>query len=173
MSWSSSNTRPWARAPRMTSCMRLRQRISVLLPQPDGPMMAVICRGATVSDTFSIACRSPYHALNSRTSRRGPASGGGTTDGGDGAISCSDVASRNDLALVWASVREGTHPPANDPAGERAESANQSNKHQSRAPRLRMPIRVRRAGVLVDLNWKGCHRLQQIQIEKLVAECSQ
>ena len=32
---------PSARAPRTTSCMRFRQRMKVLLPQPDGPMIAV------------------------------------------------------------------------------------------------------------------------------------
>ena len=35
------------RAPWMTSFMRLRQRSSVLFPQPDGPMNAVICRAGT------------------------------------------------------------------------------------------------------------------------------
>jgi len=29
----------------MSSFMRLKQRMSVLLPQPDGPMMAVMRRG--------------------------------------------------------------------------------------------------------------------------------
>ena len=33
------------RAPGTTSCMRLRHRMKVDLPQPEGPMMAVTCRG--------------------------------------------------------------------------------------------------------------------------------
>ena len=38
---SSSSTSPSARAPGISSCMRLMQRTSVDLPQPDGPMIAV------------------------------------------------------------------------------------------------------------------------------------
>ena len=38
--------RPSARAPGISSCMRLMQRTSVDLPQPDGPIIAVTCSGA-------------------------------------------------------------------------------------------------------------------------------
>ena len=34
-------TSPSARAPGISSCMRLMQRTSVDLPQPDGPIIAV------------------------------------------------------------------------------------------------------------------------------------
>src|SRR5688572_8686620 len=37
----SSSTLPSARAAVISSCMRLRQRMNVDLPQPEGPMMAV------------------------------------------------------------------------------------------------------------------------------------
>src|SRR5678815_3190493 len=42
MSCPSSSTRPSARAPRTTSCIRSRQRRNVLLPRPQGPRMAVM-----------------------------------------------------------------------------------------------------------------------------------
>src|SRR5436305_1324585 len=41
MSRPSNRTSPSTRAPGTVSCMRLRQRSSVDLPQPDGPMIAV------------------------------------------------------------------------------------------------------------------------------------
>ena len=41
-------TRPVARASGMVSCMRLRQRTKVDLPQPDGPITAVAWFAATV-----------------------------------------------------------------------------------------------------------------------------
>ena len=37
----SSRTSPSARAPTISSCMRLMQRTIVDLPQPEGPMIAV------------------------------------------------------------------------------------------------------------------------------------
>src|ERR671932_2638939 len=173
MSCSSSNTRPRALAPRTTSCMRLRQRMSVLLPQPEGPMMAVIRRGAMLSETFSIAFRSPYQAFNSRTSSLGPASGSNAGGGGDGAGSPTEMESRNDIGPTRASVRESTYPPSDDPARERAEHADQRNQHQRGAPGLGVPIRVRRAGVLVDLDRQRGHGLQQVQVEELIAERGQ
>src|SRR5919202_2610830 len=173
MSCSSSRTRPRALAPRTASCMRLRQRMSVLLPQPEGPMMAVMRRGAMLSETSSIAFRSPYQAFNSRTSSLGPASGSSAGGGGAGADSPTEMELRNDKGPTRASVREGTHSPSDDPARERAEHADQGDKHQRGAPGLGMPIRVRRAGVLVELDWKGGHRLQQVQVEELIAERGQ
>ena len=41
-------TSPSARAPGISSCMRLMQRTSVDLPQPDGPIIAVTSLGANV-----------------------------------------------------------------------------------------------------------------------------
>src|SRR5688572_18007666 len=45
----------------MSSFMRLMQRRTVLLPQPDGPMMAVICLSWNGILTFSTAWNAPYH----------------------------------------------------------------------------------------------------------------
>src|SRR5512143_2250506 len=68
MSSVSSTTWPATRAPRCTACMRLRQRISVDLPQPDGPMIAVIELAGTCRDTLRMACMRPYQADRPRTS---------------------------------------------------------------------------------------------------------
>src|SRR3569832_1347971 len=45
----SKRTSPSPRAPGTVSCMRLRQRSSVDLPHPDGPMIAVTSPAATVN----------------------------------------------------------------------------------------------------------------------------
>ena len=55
----SSRTLPSARAPGISSCMRLMQRTIVDLPQPDGPMIAVTLFGSIVMLTPSTAWKSP------------------------------------------------------------------------------------------------------------------
>src|SRR3954454_17089254 len=42
--------------------MRLMQRTTVDLPEPDGPISAVALLGSEDSDSALMACRSPYHA---------------------------------------------------------------------------------------------------------------
>ena len=59
MSSPSSSTLPSTRAPGITSCIRLRERSTVDLPQPDGPMIAVTLRGSMVIDTSSTALKLP------------------------------------------------------------------------------------------------------------------
>ena len=51
--------------------MRLKERSSVLLPQPEGPMMAVTLWSGTSSDTCLRAWCVPYQRLKSRVTRRG------------------------------------------------------------------------------------------------------
>ena len=59
MSSPSSSTLPSTRAPGITSCIRLRVRSTVDLPQPDGPMNAVTLRGSIVIETSSTALNVP------------------------------------------------------------------------------------------------------------------
>src|SRR5688572_14979607 len=54
--------------PSMRSFIRLRQRRSVDLPQPDGPMNAVTCFSGNCSEMSKSACFSPYQTLRSRMS---------------------------------------------------------------------------------------------------------
>ena len=56
-------TLPSARAPGISSCMRLMQRTSVDLPQPDGPMIAVTSLGAN-------SRLDALHRVRGRRSRR-------------------------------------------------------------------------------------------------------
>jgi hypothetical protein len=59
MFWSSMVSRPSIRVPGSTSCMRLTDRRNVDLPQPDGPIRAVIVFGSTVIEMPSIALKEP------------------------------------------------------------------------------------------------------------------
>src|SRR5438477_288128 len=58
MSWPSSRIWPSTRVPGMVSFMRFRQRRKVDLPQPDGPMSAVIC-WALISIEISASAQHP------------------------------------------------------------------------------------------------------------------
>src|SRR6476660_8169742 len=62
MSCPSSSTRPRTVARSESSCMRLRQRRNVLLPHPDGPMMAVTVLAGNAREMFLTAAVLPKNA---------------------------------------------------------------------------------------------------------------
>ena len=55
MSAPSSRTLPSTRAPAMTSCIRFSERSTVDLPQPEGPMKALMLRAGICSVTSCTA----------------------------------------------------------------------------------------------------------------------
>ena len=59
MSVPSSRMLPSTRAVGVSSCIRLRVRRNVLLPQPDGPMIAVTAFGRIVRLMSWIAWKAP------------------------------------------------------------------------------------------------------------------
>src|ERR1043166_6642066 len=63
----SSRTCPETRAPGTVSCMRLRQRMNVDLPQPDGPMIAVTDRSWKCIVAPRTACTAPKYASSCST----------------------------------------------------------------------------------------------------------
>src|SRR4051794_1564255 len=67
---SSSSTLPSMRVRGTTSCIRLRVRRNVDLPQPDGPMNAVTDFGSMPMLTSSIALTWPYQADRPTVSMR-------------------------------------------------------------------------------------------------------
>src|SRR5437588_12714877 len=81
-----NSTVPDARAPGVTSCIRFKQRMKVLLPQPEGPIIAVTCRGAISIAMLASAWRSPYQAFRSRMTTLGPCDGGGGGGGTSGGV---------------------------------------------------------------------------------------
>src|SRR5919204_4830679 len=68
MSRPSNSTFPVARAPRPSSCVRLRHRMNVDLPHPLGPMTAVTAWGFAVIETSFRTWLYPNHAFRSETS---------------------------------------------------------------------------------------------------------
>src|SRR5205807_9629074 len=70
MSRPSRSTSPETRAPGTTSCMRLRARRKVDLPQPDGPIRAVTSFGSTVMLMSDSAWNEPNQTLSPSTSMR-------------------------------------------------------------------------------------------------------
>ncbi len=59
MSLPSSVTVPSARAPGVSSCIRLSERRNVVLPQPEEPISAVTWFGSIVMSTSATAWKSP------------------------------------------------------------------------------------------------------------------
>ncbi len=83
---SPSNRRvPSIRAPGIRSFIRLKQRSSVLLPQPEGPISAVIwLRGISIAMSFS-ASDVPYQTDRSRAARTTGAAVATAAGDGEGA----------------------------------------------------------------------------------------
>jgi hypothetical protein len=64
MSWPSIVSRPATRVPSIKSFIRFRQRSNVLLPQPLGPMSAVLRRAAMATLTSNSACLPLYQKFS-------------------------------------------------------------------------------------------------------------
>src|SRR3954451_19986168 len=81
-------TSPSMRAPGIRSFIRLKQRSSVVLPQPEGPIKAVIrCRGRSMLMSFK-ASDDPYQTESPRVeSTTGSAVGGGAVAAGAAGVS--------------------------------------------------------------------------------------
>src|SRR5690242_320180 len=82
MSAPSSSTDPVDQPPSDSSCMRLRHRRKVLLPHPDGPMMAVTVFVGKKSEVSFTAILRPNSAESLRVSMRTSALSGRLTSSG-------------------------------------------------------------------------------------------
>src|SRR5881628_1980439 len=120
MSTSSSSTFPVTHPPWDSSCMRFRQRRNVLLPHPDGPMMAeTVCAGNKTDTSCTAAKR-----LNSAVSRT--------------------VSSRR-RTLSGAAI-----PLSRDPTGDQGEDQHQPHQDQGGGPREAVPLVERSRRVHVN-----------------------
>src|SRR5467141_5174078 len=117
----SSNTAPLTAAPGVNSCMRFRQRSRVLLPQPEGPMIAVTVFAGNRSET-------------SRTARSCPNS----------AVRCA-VSSRSRV------LADATIALPRDPAGGQRNHEHEPHQHERGCPREPVPLIEWPRGVHVDL----------------------
>src|SRR5260370_26182273 len=140
MSAPSSNTEPVTQPSSESSCMRLRQRRKVVLPQPDGPITAVtVCAGNRI-DTSLTTARRPYRAVSRTASSCNRASAGGAMVLPDGRAS-----------------GEGEHE-------------HEDHEHQGRRPRLAVPFLEWPSRVHEDLERQGLHRLEHLGGEVQVAQ---
>src|SRR5438094_9314235 len=140
----SSRTSPCTLAPGVSSCMRFRQRSSVLLPHPEGPMIAVTVCAGNKSDT-------------SRTARCCPKS----------AVRC--AVSRRSLVLADATI-----PGPRYPAGGERNHQHERHEQQSRGPRQAVPFVEWTGRVYVDLQRQRLHGLRdrgrEVEIAKSCEE---
>src|SRR5579862_1255064 len=68
MSLPSNSTSPVSLDPLISSCIRLKHRISVDFPEPDGPIRAVTARAFADMLRFLSTCREPNQAFSSLAS---------------------------------------------------------------------------------------------------------
>src|SRR6476661_9810382 len=159
MSWPSRETAPATRAVGTVSCMRLRHRSRVDLPQPDGPMIAVTSRSRNVIETPRTASADPKNALSvvaSRRIRSAPcAAGGATVAVGRGARG--------------GSVATATESGARCKAGGQADDEDNANEDEGASPGQRMLLIVRADREVEDLQWQCGNRLTQRRRPELIA----
>src|SRR3989441_3407966 len=139
----SSNTSPATLASGVSSCMRLRQRSSVLLPQPDGPMMAVTVCAGNRSDT-------------SRTARCCPKSAVSRT-----------VSSRSRV------LADATIALPRDPAGRERNDEHEAHQDEGRCPRQTVPFIQWARRIDVDLQRQRLHWLCDREREVEIAQCGE
>src|ERR1041385_6882329 len=138
---SSSSTSPCTLAPGVSSCMRFKHRSIVLLPQPDGPMMAGTGFAGNNSETARTARSSP------NTAGRG-------------------AASRRSRALADATI-----PGPRDPARGQRDDEHEPHQHERRRPREAVPFLERSRRIDIDLERQRLHRLGDVDVEIQVAKC--
>src|SRR6266702_189858 len=140
MSTSSSSTLPVTQPPSDSSCMRFRQRRNVLLPQPEGPMMAVtVWAGKRIETSRTAAVRLKSAVRRTVSSRR--------------------------RTLADATIALPRHP-----AGDHGEDEHEGYEQQRRGPREAVPILVGPGPVHVDLERQRLHRWPQAGHEVEIAE---
>ena len=103
----SNRTSPSMRASAIRSFIRLKQRRRVLLPQPEGPMRAVIrCRGMSRSMSFR-ASDWPYQTRRPRAWRAG-SSGAAAGVAAGGVASVADIGRGSGAFMVGSRVLAGS-----------------------------------------------------------------
>src|SRR4051812_7440945 len=129
MSLPLNRTSPSTRAPGTVSCMRLRQRSSVDLPQPDGPMIAVTRPVATAKVTSRTTRAAPKYASSDSAAMQTERASGMTTS-------------------ISAEAEAGSRCPSR---GE-ADDEDESEEDEGSRPGLRDPFVVRCIRIGVDLH---------------------
>src|SRR3990170_124670 len=132
MSTSSSSTLPVTQPPSDSSCIRFKHRKNVLLPHPDGPMIAVtVWAGNKIETSCTAACRWNRALRRTVSSRRRTLSG--------------------------AAIALSRHP-----AGGDGEDQDQPHEDQGGRPGEAVPLVERPRRVHVDLERQGLHRVGKV-----------
>src|ERR1700736_55925 len=160
--WPSRSTSPVARVPGTRSCIRLKTRRKVVLPQPEGPISAVILRAWTASDASWSAWKSPYQKLTWRASSLISAS---ASRAGGGATSVCIVA----IVIILPLAGLALNPPDKDP-GEDVGGGDESDEQQRGAPSLLLQVGVGDERIPEDGERQRAHRLQGVGLDDVVAE---
>src|ERR1700730_17265628 len=132
--WPSRSTSPLARVPGTRSCIRLKTRRKVVLPQPEGPISAVILRAWTAKEASSSAWKSPYQKLTWRASSLISESASRT--GGGATSVCIGV-----VAIILPLTGLPLNPPDVDP-GQDVGGGDESDEKQRGAPGLLLQVGV-------------------------------
>src|SRR6185312_2128910 len=132
MSRPPKRTSPSARAPGTVSCMRLRQRSSVDLPQPDGPMIAVTSPVGTAKVTSRTTRDEPKYASSDSTPIAGVAACAASLD-----ISTGIGTSRSAV-----SVTSKSKPASRRDAGGETDDEDESEEDERARPGLCVPAVV-------------------------------
>src|SRR5512143_3828216 len=151
MSRSSSRTVPSAQARGTVSCMRLRQRRNVDLPQPEGPITAVTWRSGMSRVTSRMAVIRPKPAESCSTRTRG-----GTAMAG----------ARSPRISIVATVE----PAAGGQAGENADREDEEDEDEGSGPGQGMPFVIGADRIVEYLQRDRGDRLVQPDRPELVAE---
>src|SRR6185295_8666883 len=154
MSSLNSRISPVMRASGTSSCIRLRARRNVDLPQPLGPMIAVTARARTSSVMFFNTClpaKNTERSFTVRADRAGPVSASlsrgeilGPVRVVPAGLSWSVVIFRHSSATLADAI-------ARQDARRHVDGGDQQQQHQRPRPGLAMPVVIRRDRVAENL----------------------
>src|SRR4051812_39270170 len=133
MSSPSRRTRPVIQPCSDSSCIRLRVRRKVDLPQPDGPIRACTRLGGKASETPLTAVNFPYMAESLSVTMRAVGLGGASWRSGG--------------RITAGSAIEAEPVPDGQP-GAQAQHEDHQDQYQCRGPGILMPLLVGAGGVI-------------------------
>src|SRR5712691_433408 len=149
MSSPSSSTRPVIHPSSESSCIRLRVRRKVDLPQPDGPMSACTRLLSNARETPFTAVNLPYIAVSLSVSTRTVAVRGG----------------RSTRAVRSAASAIEVEPPADREPRPDAQDEDDQDQDQGGSPGVLVPLLVRAGSVGEHRERERGHRLVQVEAE--------
>src|SRR6476469_1149643 len=160
MSSLSSTTRPVIQPCSESSCIRLRVRRKVDLPQPDGPIKACTRRGGKARLTPFTAVNLPYIAVSLSVSTRPRTPAGGSADAGPGA---------GGRVRRAGSPIEG-EPTADGEASPDAEDEDDEDEDKGGRPGVAVPLFIGTGCIGEDRKRKGRHRLVYVEAHVLASQ---